>query len=110
MFPHVLLMACGINMAVYCYAAQKEKWQAGLCLNGPAADNDLTAHFHCKITRERTQKKHFICNMIIYFPVAIFKRNSEYFMKKRNGSVLYSGEQTQKGKCFSTNSKSTIVF
>lgn len=48
--------------------------------------------------------------MIIYFPVAIFKRNSEYFVKKRNGSVLYSGEQAQKGKCFSTNSKSTIVF
>lgn len=48
--------------------------------------------------------------MIIYFPVAIFKRNSEYFEKKRNGSVLYSGEQAQKGKCFSTNSKSTIVF
>lgn len=54
MFPHVLLMGCGINMAVYCYAAQKEKWQTGLCLNFPTAGKDLTVHFHCTITREKT--------------------------------------------------------
>lgn len=35
MFPHVWLMVCGINTAVYCCAAQKEKWQTGPCLNFP---------------------------------------------------------------------------
>lgn len=60
MFPHVLLMACGINMAVYCYAAQKEKWQAGLCLNVPAADKDLTARLYCRITREGTPKTFYL--------------------------------------------------
>lgn len=44
MLPHVLLMVCGINVAVYCYAAQKEKRQTGLCLRFPTAGKDLTVH------------------------------------------------------------------
>jgi len=51
-----MLMVCGINMAVYCSAAQKEKWQTGLRLNLPTAGKDLTAQFYCTITREKTPK------------------------------------------------------
>lgn len=38
MFPHVLLMVCGINMAVYCHAAQKRK----------GADRPTSELLHCR--------------------------------------------------------------
>lgn len=107
MFPHVLLMGCGINMAVYCYAAQKEKWQTGLCLNFSTAGKDLKVHFYRTITREKDTRTHFNSYMVIYFSITIMKRDSECFLMEGNNSILQSGEQTQKGS--TTDRKNMIL-